>query len=187
MYFIDGHQQKFSFTERVSISRLQELRTNIDATVAYMNERCERHMFAMICAQPWICSAREGECRNIAVKFVTTPMSYLHCNPPYIQVAITTPICHDPKCNVVAHLESQKIMKEVSKEREEAGKAGGPDGSSLYSNKVRQCGHCKRTEKGGSNLLRCGRCQIVHYCNKDCQKAHWETHKRFCAKGKVSK
>ena len=27
---------------------------------------------------------------------------------------------------------------------------------------------------------RCGRCQIVSYCSKDCQREHWPHHKRIC-------
>ncbi|KAF8967062.1 hypothetical protein BDZ97DRAFT_1656914 [Flammula alnicola] len=28
--------------------------------------------------------------------------------------------------------------------------------------------------------LKCGRCKTAHYCDKDCQKAHWSYHKEFC-------
>ncbi|KAJ7134776.1 hypothetical protein C8R44DRAFT_771444 [Mycena epipterygia] len=30
------------------------------------------------------------------------------------------------------------------------------------------------------SLLKCGRCQTITYCNKDCQRAHWPVHKQFC-------
>jgi splicing suppressor protein 51 len=32
-------------------------------------------------------------------------------------------------------------------------------------------------------LLKCARCKSVSYCNKDCQKTHWKTHKQSCARG----
>jgi len=32
----------------------------------------------------------------------------------------------------------------------------------------------------GAKLLRCSGCQIKRYCEKDCQKAHWNAHRRDC-------
>jgi tetratricopeptide (TPR) repeat protein len=29
-------------------------------------------------------------------------------------------------------------------------------------------------------FLRCGQCHSVYYCDRDCQKNHWKTHKRHC-------
>ena len=182
---IYGRNQEFSFADRVSVSRLQELRTNIDASVPYMTGLLAIHMDEMISAQPWVCSARSDECRNPAVYLVSTPMSYLDRDPPHVVGCMTTPICHDPKCSVVAQHEHKKIMKDISKKYEGDGKTS--PGSSLYDIKVRQCGHCHRSAKGESDLLRCGRCQIAYYCNKECQTAHWTLHKRFCIKVKLSK
>ena len=39
------------------------------------------------------------------------------------------------------------------------------------------CQHCGVIANG---LLACSRCQIVHYCNAACQKAHFKAHKSFC-------
>eukprot|EP00986_Skeletonema_menzelii_P009825 scaffold4586_cov152-Skeletonema_menzelii.AAC.5 len=39
------------------------------------------------------------------------------------------------------------------------------------------CGHCGKYE---SNLLQCSRCKSVHYCNRECQKKAWKTHKLEC-------
>lgn len=39
------------------------------------------------------------------------------------------------------------------------------------------CAHCCLRSK---TLMRCGRCKLVLYCGKECQKAHWKTHKHDC-------
>ncbi|KAK7509779.1 uncharacterized protein IWZ02DRAFT_507714 [Phyllosticta citriasiana] len=39
------------------------------------------------------------------------------------------------------------------------------------------CGKCGKTADG---LKRCGKCQIQRYCDRDCQKEHWMTHKLVC-------
>lgn len=35
---------------------------------------------------------------------------------------------------------------------------------------------CKRMQ----HRLRCGRCKLALYCNRDCQRAHWSLHKPYC-------
>ncbi|KAK8151829.1 putative MYND domain protein [Phyllosticta citrichinensis] len=40
------------------------------------------------------------------------------------------------------------------------------------------CGSCGKTH---TKLQRCSRCQSERYCNRDCQKAHWKTHKKVCS------
>lgn len=39
------------------------------------------------------------------------------------------------------------------------------------------CASCQATK---ASLQRCGRCKKVSYCNRDCQKAHYKTHKKTC-------
>lgn len=38
---------------------------------------------------------------------------------------------------------------------------------------------CSLCKMGGA-ALRCTRCKVAHYCNKDCQSAHWKAHKPGC-------
>ena len=40
----------------------------------------------------------------------------------------------------------------------------------------KECFVCKKTE----DLFLCSRCKLVYYCNEDCQKKDWKTHKEYC-------
>lgn len=39
---------------------------------------------------------------------------------------------------------------------------------------------CNTCNKSDAELLKCGRCQSVHYCNRECQKLDWKNHKVVC-------
>lgn len=39
------------------------------------------------------------------------------------------------------------------------------------------CGSCNKTT---AVMLKCGRCKEVFYCDRNCQRAHWPTHKSVC-------
>lgn len=39
---------------------------------------------------------------------------------------------------------------------------------------------CAFCEKEPPKPMTCGRCQLVRYCDPDCQKAHWKIHKLVC-------
>ncbi|KAJ6619788.1 hypothetical protein B0H10DRAFT_1147827 [Mycena sp. CBHHK59/15] len=46
---------------------------------------------------------------------------------------------------------------------------------------VRPCGNCfKLPPSGGDAFARCGKCETVHYCGRQCQAAHWKEHKPVC-------
>jgi hypothetical protein len=43
------------------------------------------------------------------------------------------------------------------------------------------CRRCSKTSAElGRALKRCGKCQSVTYCSRDCQQAHWSSHKKAC-------
>ncbi|KAF2143219.1 uncharacterized protein K452DRAFT_350326 [Aplosporella prunicola CBS 121167] len=42
-------------------------------------------------------------------------------------------------------------------------------------------GTCSTCKKASPDLKRCAKCHTEQYCNRDCQKAHWKTHKKVCA------
>ena len=43
--------------------------------------------------------------------------------------------------------------------------------------KENKCSYCKCIKEG---LKKCARCHLVQYCDTDCQKKHWKTHKPIC-------
>jgi len=44
------------------------------------------------------------------------------------------------------------------------------------------CKRCSNCDKVPENRRRCGRCNNVWYCNRECQRAHWQSHREICAK-----
>ena len=46
--------------------------------------------------------------------------------------------------------------------------------SCLNENK---CNYCKCTKEG---LKKCSKCHLVQYCDTNCQRMYWKTHKPFC-------
>jgi hypothetical protein len=49
---------------------------------------------------------------------------------------------------------------------------------------LRVCDHCDKIETlGGANkLMKCQRCKVAYYCNRECQVANWKSHKKMCKK-----
>ena len=39
---------------------------------------------------------------------------------------------------------------------------------------------CVGCRGAGATKLRCCPCKAVYYCGRECQRAHWEEHKRVC-------
>eukprot|EP00919_Chromeraceae_sp_WS-2016_P051495 GHVR01122085.1.p2 GENE.GHVR01122085.1~~GHVR01122085.1.p2 ORF type:complete len:123 (-),score=58.26 GHVR01122085.1:58-426(-) len=46
---------------------------------------------------------------------------------------------------------------------------------------------CENCGRSLLNPKRCGRCQVVVYCNKTCQSIHWKTHKLTCNTQRMKK
>ncbi|KAK9800793.1 hypothetical protein WJX73_004422 [Symbiochloris irregularis] len=44
-----------------------------------------------------------------------------------------------------------------------------------------KCWECTTTPAASQKLLLCGRCKYARFCNAQCQKANWPTHKAFCS------
>ncbi|KAH6711912.1 putative MYND domain protein [Leptodontidium sp. MPI-SDFR-AT-0119] len=50
-----------------------------------------------------------------------------------------------------------------------------------------KCATCDKIESdSGTPLKRCAKCQTTAYCSRDCQRAHWKTHKQVCARNAAS-
>lgn len=48
----------------------------------------------------------------------------------------------------------------------------------LMLKSYRKVGTCANCSQMGN--LRCKKCKKTHYCSKECQRAHWSTHKKTC-------
>ena len=46
-----------------------------------------------------------------------------------------------------------------------------------FSSDQNKCSSCGTFSE---NLKKCSRCQLAQYCNRECQKKHWSTHKTVC-------
>jgi hypothetical protein len=49
----------------------------------------------------------------------------------------------------------------------------------LPAEKRRRCKQCNKTTFG-KGMKKCGACRKAHYCNRECQEAHWQQHKLVC-------
>lgn len=49
--------------------------------------------------------------------------------------------------------------------------------------RVQICAGCSKEHINGK-LPRCGRCKLTVYCNTECQKLHWTTHRNTCVSNK---
>ena len=48
------------------------------------------------------------------------------------------------------------------------------------------CSKCGKCEPVAAAFKKCSRCKVAFYCSKDCQEAHWKTHKQVCKKASKS-
>ena len=39
---------------------------------------------------------------------------------------------------------------------------------------------CRTCQKNGDNLFRCSKCKDVYYCDQECQRKDWVSHKSYC-------
>jgi len=63
------------------------------------------------------------------------------------------------------YFEAKQLMKKSTLEEEDVKKK-----------KTYNCAKCNKVCEGGA----CANCKSVHYCSKECQRAHWSDHKMFC-------
>lgn len=49
--------------------------------------------------------------------------------------------------------------------------------------KWEMCDGCRKEVETSSELKRCSRCRVAHYCGADCQKRAWAEHKKGCFNG----
>jgi len=113
------------------------------------------------------CDAKAGRtcinCRGRTGTAVLTPISYLHLDPPLIQVLVS-PICGLPMCRKAAEVMVQDIMEEMNE----------LDMNREIKCEAEGCGNIE-------NIKRCGKCKVIGYCGTACQKKDWKEHKKICA------
>lgn len=99
-------------------------------------------------------------CGSPAVQLLHHPMLFDAKQPPRVE-DLPQPICGKGACTARAEEEFRTMMNIMSPTTQQG----------------KTCGHCSNT---GDNLLRCSRCKCVYYCNAQCQKSHWPSHKVIC-------
>ena len=54
-----------------------------------------------------------------------------------------------------------------------------PEGTTIEPCVTKQCGECGKDEVGVV-FKKCGKCSVMVYCSKQCQRANWKEHKKSC-------
>ena len=111
-----------------------------------------------------------GPCGKPAKEVLQTPNSYLHLVDDPRVISFVTAVCGKHECEMQARREIQ--MAQYHALGEESGK---------------QAEHmlCRTCHEAG-DIKKCGRCGVVGYCSKECQKEDWKKHKESCAKNERS-
>ncbi|KAL7411187.1 hypothetical protein BDY24DRAFT_140919 [Mrakia frigida] len=65
---------------------------------------------------------------------------------------------------------------------DEPGKKAGLSWVECEARKDSVGGRCVVEEEGKGKMMACGKCQMVRYCSRDHQRAHWPAHKIVCVK-----
>ena len=73
------------------------------------------------------------------------------------------------------HENSGRAIKSKKGQAQSSGNAVGGKRQEQPDNQAR----CQKCQAKNPRLL-CSACNTVHYCNAECQKAHWSEHKRLC-------
>jgi hypothetical protein len=170
-----GKKREFSLSDHIHSKHLEKMRACNSDQVEYLQLRGADFNRQVIAAGPWLCSCRE-QCSARATGTVLTPMAYLHNDPPFIFDCNAIPKCRDPLCEIAGKQDTKRFLTAASKE---IGAAGTQD-RSLYSAKMRLCACCGALDAPDRALRKCTRCEVVYYCDKDCQKTHWKQHKQRC-------
>jgi len=113
------------------------------------------------------------ECNGPRHTILQTPMSYLHLPEPFI-MCYSMPVCRNGKCEYEARKSINETLMGTMDEYATEYHVPGP---SSASREVLPCGNCNKV----GQVKKCGRCELVAYCDKECQTAHWKVHKRICA------
>ena len=50
----------------------------------------------------------------------------------------------------------------------------------IKKNLYYECSNCKKEKHDGKPLDVCPRCHLASYCNRECQREHWVSHKEIC-------
>ena len=151
-----GHRIEQEFSHRLP-ERLVGSPPSQEAET-FVRRWVSEHTTELLRKAPFMCL-----CQHPATRLVHHTALYLHLSEPRV-ADLPQPICHREACDIAAKQQWQTLMQEMQQE--------------LYTTFPQSfaCQHCGAS----SGLQKCGRCSVIAYCSKACQRADWPQHKRAC-------
>jgi hypothetical protein len=79
---------------------------------------------------------------------------------------------------------SEKAKSALTKLQSLARLSNNNDNNDVKRTDLKVCNHCDRLETQMDNvkLMKCQRCKVAYYCNRECQVLHLKIHKKMCKK-----
>lgn len=173
---VEDEQCPFPFNTTIPVSRDEDdaiHRGSFQEKVKVLQSVVEKARSQLVVAKSWncmICGKRPatkviGDCCNleIPVEGNTDEPRLVHYNPSLV--------CSRKACARRAIQEDRNYCMQVKSKAKEVTKV-----------KTRFfCKRCGKTEPPqGPKMKRCAKCRFVWYCDKSCQTADWNDHKKQC-------
>lgn len=110
---------------------------------------------------------------NVSIDYKTVSNDQIHKMCNFCSKSPTNPVycssCNTIYCSINCQHKHADVHEPFCKNLQKA------QSDKKFLNKI--CGYCKKYNK---SARLCNGCQMVRYCNTDCQKSHWKVHQKTC-------